>query len=76
MSRKIILKTETITKVIGSYPIISISMDLPGNISWRLAHLSDLITRHRWATHQDEIGSKKQSGSSTWQARNWKGLAG
>jgi hypothetical protein len=51
ISRTIILKTERISKVIGSNTIISISMDLPGKISWRLAHLSDLITRHRLATH-------------------------
>jgi microcystin degradation protein MlrC len=42
-----------IRKVVGYKTIISTSMDLHGNVSWRLAQNSDLITCYRMAPHED-----------------------
>ncbi|HMB62766.1 MAG TPA: M81 family metallopeptidase [Eudoraea sp.] len=50
-----------VRKVIGSEPLISTSMDLHGNVSWRLAHNTDLITCYRMAPHEDAIESKKRA---------------
>ncbi len=50
-----------IREVIGQEPIISTSMDLHGNVSWRLAEQSDLITCYRMAPHEDAIESKKRA---------------
>ncbi len=50
-----------IRKVIGPKTIISTSMDLHGNVSWRLAENSDLITCYRMAPHEDAIESKKRA---------------
>jgi microcystin degradation protein MlrC len=36
-------------------------MDLHGNVSWRLAQQSDLITCYRMAPHEDAIQSKKRA---------------
>lgn len=50
-----------IREVIGSEPVISTSMDLHGNVSWRLAENTDLITCYRMAPHEDAIESKKRT---------------
>jgi microcystin degradation protein MlrC len=50
-----------IREVIGEETIISTSMDLHGNVSWRLAKNSDLITCYRMAPHEDAIESKKRA---------------
>jgi len=50
-----------IRKVIGKNTIISTSMDLHGNVSWRLAQNTDLITCYRLAPHEDALESKKRA---------------
>ena len=50
-----------IRKVIGTKTIISTSMDLHGNVSWRLAKNTDLITCYRMAPHEDAMQSKKRA---------------
>jgi microcystin degradation protein MlrC len=50
-----------IREVVGKETIISTSMDLHGNVSWRLAQQSDLITCFRMAPHEDAIQSKKRA---------------
>ena len=50
-----------IREVIGDETIISTSMDLHGNVSWRLAQHSDLITCYRMAPHEDALESKKRA---------------
>lgn len=50
-----------IRKVIGNKTIISTSMDLHGNVSWRLAQNSDLITCYRMAPHEDAMETKQRS---------------
>ncbi len=50
-----------IRKVIGKKPIISTSMDLHGNVSWRLAENSDLITCYRKAPHEDAMETKERA---------------
>ncbi len=50
-----------IREVVGKKTIISTSMDLHGNVSWRLAQNADLITCYRLAPHEDAIESKKQA---------------
>jgi microcystin degradation protein MlrC len=50
-----------IREVIGKETIISTSMDLHGNVSWRLAANTDLITCYRMAPHEDAIESKKRA---------------
>jgi microcystin degradation protein MlrC len=52
---------ERIRDVIGSETLISTSMDLHGNVSWRLAQQSDLITCYRMAPHEDALQSKKRA---------------
>jgi microcystin degradation protein MlrC len=52
---------ERIRKVIGKEPIISTSMDLHGNVSWRLAQNSDLITCYRMAPHEDAWESRQRA---------------
>ena len=52
---------ERIREVVGSETIISTSMDLHGNVSWRLAQESDLITCYRMAPHEDEVESKQRA---------------
>ncbi|KAE8443410.1 hypothetical protein EG329_001891 [Mollisiaceae sp. DMI_Dod_QoI] len=42
-----------IRKVIGSQVLVSASMDLHGNVSRELCHMSDLITCYRTAPHVD-----------------------
>jgi microcystin degradation protein MlrC len=50
-----------IREVVGKETIISTSMDLHGNVSWRLAQQSDLITCFRMAPHEDAMQSKKRA---------------
>ena len=52
---------EKVREVVGEKAIISTSMDLHGNVSWELAHQSDLITCYRLAPHEDAIESKKRA---------------
>lgn len=47
-----------VREVVGDDTLISTSMDLHGNVSWRLAQESDLITCYRMAPHEDELESK------------------
>lgn len=50
-----------VREVVGPETIISTSMDLHGNVSWELAHQSDMITCYRLAPHEDAIESKKRA---------------
>lgn len=50
-----------VREVVGKETIISTSMDLHGNVSWRLAENSDLITCYRMAPHEDALESKKRA---------------
>jgi len=52
---------ERIREVVGYETIISTSMDLHGNVSWRLAQNSDLITCYRMAPHDDEVQTDKRA---------------
>lgn len=50
-----------IRKVTGKKTIISTSMDLHGNVSWRLAQNTDLITCYRMAPHEDAMETKERA---------------
>ncbi|GAA0550050.1 M81 family metallopeptidase [Chitinophaga japonensis] len=50
-----------IREVIGKETIISTSMDLHGNVSWRLAENTDLITCYRMAPHEDAMETKQRA---------------
>lgn len=50
-----------IREVVGKETLISTSMDLHGNVSWRLAQNTDLITSYRMAPHEDAMESKKRA---------------
>lgn len=50
-----------VREVVGYETIISTSMDLHGNVSWRLAQNSDLITCFRMAPHEDAVQSDKRA---------------
>jgi microcystin degradation protein MlrC len=50
-----------IREIVGYETIISTSMDLHGNVSWRLAQNSDLITCYRMAPHEDAVQSDKRA---------------
>lgn len=52
---------ERIRQVVGYETIISTSMDLHGNVSWRLAENSDLITCFRMAPHEDALQSDRRT---------------
>ncbi|SEI73090.1 Microcystin degradation protein MlrC, contains DUF1485 domain [Cyclobacterium xiamenense] len=52
---------QRVREVVGTETIISTSMDLHGNVSWRLAAHSDLITCYRMAPHEDALESKKRA---------------
>jgi microcystin degradation protein MlrC len=52
---------ERIRKVVGKAVIISASMDLHGNVSWRLAKNLDLITCYRKAPHEDALETKERA---------------
>src|SRR5690606_36506610 len=45
----------------GPETLISTSMDLHGNVSWRLAENTDLITCYRMAPHEDALESKQRA---------------
>jgi microcystin degradation protein MlrC len=53
-----------IRKVVGSETIISTSMDLHGNVSWRLAENTDLITCYRMAPHEDAMQTRERAVSN------------
>jgi microcystin degradation protein MlrC len=50
-----------IRKVVGPKTLISTSMDLHGNVSWRLAQNTDLITCYRMAPHEDAMETKRRA---------------
>ncbi|MCP4900961.1 MAG: M81 family metallopeptidase [bacterium] len=50
-----------IREVIGKDVLISTSMDLHGNVTWRLAKQTDLITCYRLAPHEDAMESKQRA---------------
>lgn len=50
-----------IRQVVGKGTIISTSMDLHGNVSWRLAQNTDLITDYRLAPHEDAMQTKERA---------------
>lgn len=50
-----------IRKVVGKSTVISTSMDLHGNVSWRLAENTDLITCYRMAPHEDAMETKERA---------------
>ncbi len=50
-----------IREIVGAKTIISTCMDLHGNVSWRLAENTDLITCYRLAPHEDAMESKKRA---------------
>jgi microcystin degradation protein MlrC len=50
-----------IRKVVGNKTLISTSMDLHGNVSWRLAQNTDLITCYRMAPHEDAMETKQRA---------------
>ena len=53
-----------IRAVVGKETLISTSMDLHGNVSHRLAEMSDLITCYRMAPHEDAMESKKRAATN------------
>ncbi len=50
-----------VREVVGKKTVISTSMDLHGNVSWRLAQNTDLITCYRLAPHDDALESKQRA---------------
>ena len=50
-----------IREVVGDDTLISSAMDLHGNVSWRLAEETDLITAFRMAPHEDEVESRQRA---------------
>ncbi len=50
-----------VREVVGKETIISTSMDLHGNVTWRLAQNTDLITCYRLAPHDDALESKQRA---------------
>ncbi|AKD58480.1 M81 family metallopeptidase [Spirosoma radiotolerans] len=50
-----------IRQVIGYKTLVSTSMDLHGNVSWRLAQNADLITCYRMAPHEDAMQTKERA---------------
>ncbi|WP_031528141.1 M81 family metallopeptidase [Dyadobacter crusticola] len=50
-----------IREMVGTKTLISTSMDLHGNVSWRLAQHTDLITCYRMAPHEDAMQTKKRA---------------
>src|SRR5579862_7037314 len=53
-----------IRRVVGTKTLISTSMDLHGNVSWRLAQNTDLITCYRMAPHEDAMETKRRAVSN------------
>lgn len=52
---------ERIRTIVGKKTLISTSMDLHGNVSWRLAKNTDLITCYRMAPHEDAMQTKERA---------------
>lgn len=50
-----------VRELIGAKTIISTCMDLHGNVSWRLAENTDLMTCYRLAPHEDAWESKQRA---------------
>ncbi|MFE4625812.1 M81 family metallopeptidase [Streptomyces mirabilis] len=50
-----------IRETVGADVIVSTSMDLHGNVSRELAHMSDLITCYRMAPHEDHMETKERA---------------
>ncbi len=50
-----------IREVVGKETLISTSMDLHGNVSWRLAENTDLITCYRMAPHEDAMDTRERA---------------
>lgn len=50
-----------IRNVVGYKTLISTSMDLHGNVSWRLAQNTDLMTCYRLAPHEDAMQTKERA---------------
>ena len=50
-----------VREVIGNTPIISTCMDLHGNVTWRLAENTDLMTCYRLAPHEDAMESRERT---------------
>ncbi|WP_369243906.1 M81 family metallopeptidase [Streptomyces sp. R41] len=50
-----------IRETVGPQVIVSTSMDLHGNVSRELAHMSDLITCYRMAPHEDHLETKERA---------------
>jgi microcystin degradation protein MlrC len=50
-----------VREAIGNTPIISTCMDLHGNVSWRLAENTDLMTCYRLAPHEDSMESRERA---------------
>jgi microcystin degradation protein MlrC len=50
-----------IRNVVGKKTLISTSMDLHGNVSWRLAENTDLITCFRMAPHEDAMETRQRT---------------
>ncbi|MDL2223247.1 M81 family metallopeptidase [Bacteroidales bacterium OttesenSCG-928-M11] len=53
-----------VREVIGSQTLMSTCMDLHGNVSWRLAENTDLITCFRLAPHEDAMESRERAVSN------------
>ncbi|GHH76774.1 microcystin degradation protein MlrC [Streptomyces sulfonofaciens] len=50
-----------IREAVGPDVLVSTSMDLHGNVSRELAHMSDLITCYRMAPHEDAMETKERA---------------
>ncbi len=55
-----------IREVLGPDVVVSTSMDLHGNVSRELAHLSDLITCYRMAPHEDYLDTRSAPSATCW----------
>ena len=51
---------ERVRALIGNDALVTTTMDLHGNISWRIALYSDLITTFRTAPHDDAVASHRR----------------
>jgi microcystin degradation protein MlrC len=50
-----------VREVVGKDALISTCMDLHGNVTWRLAENTDLITCYRLAPHEDSMDSRERA---------------
>lgn len=51
---------ERVRAVIGNDALVTTTMDLHGNVSWRVALYSDLITTYRKAPHDDAVETHRR----------------